>query len=68
MSEHRYDEDDRVADVDTGRLGTVLSASAMINAVGYRRIYTVEWDSPDPGYDYALSVVTGGSLRPAEES
>lgn len=62
MSEHRYSEDDRVADAETGALGTVVGTPIILSEQGYQRACLVEWDE-----DASVDLRRADTLRLAQE-
>lgn len=62
VSSARFDEDDRVADLETGRLGTVNGVVRMIHHGEYQRAYLVWWDGAA-----SATVVRGDTVRAAAD-
>jgi hypothetical protein len=62
VSEQRYSEDDRVADVETGALGTVVGTPMILSEQGYQRACLVEWDE-----DASMDLRRADTLRPAAD-
>ena len=57
----RFNEDDRVADLETGELGTVVATPIVMHAGGTQRAYVVMWDGSRRDTD----LVRGDTLRAA---
>lgn len=62
MTEHRFSEDDRVADAETGALGTVEGITLVCGST-YSRAVIVRWDGEDK-----LDVRRADTLRPVEDA
>lgn len=64
-TDERFHEDDRVADAETGALGTIDWVVRMIADGGFQRAYLVKWD--DVAGDSEGDLRRADTLRRAEE-